>query len=55
MFLAGVADEDGPLLYWVALRTICGAHIDAVLVVETPADRESLDNDIAHTVDIVIK
>jgi hypothetical protein len=46
--LAGVADEDGLLLYWVALRTICGAHIDAVLVVEASADRVSFDDEVAH-------
>ena len=48
MLLAGVPDEDRPLLYRVALRTICGAHIDAVLVVEAPADRVPFDDEVAH-------
>lgn len=48
MFLAGIANENGPLLYWMALRTICGAHIDAVLVVEAPTDRVSFDDEVAH-------
>jgi hypothetical protein len=49
VFLAGVADKDGLLLYWMALGAICGAHIDAVLVVETPADRVSFDDEVTHS------
>ena len=48
VFLAGVAHEDGPLLYRMALRAICGAHVDAVLVVEAPADRVPFDDEVAH-------
>ncbi|OBT80739.1 hypothetical protein VF21_00344 [Pseudogymnoascus sp. 05NY08] len=40
---AQVADENGLLLYAVALLVGGGAHVDAVLVVDTAADGEALD------------
>jgi hypothetical protein len=48
VFLAGVADQNGSLLYGVALRSIRGTHVDTVLVVEAPADRVSFDDEVAH-------
>lgn len=45
---AQVADENGLLLYAVALLVGGGAHIDAVLVVDTAADGEALDETVTH-------
>lgn len=44
MVLAGVSHEDGPLLDRVALGAVCRAHIDAVLVVDAPADGVEFDH-----------
>lgn len=46
--LAGVAHEHGALLHGVALGAVGGAHVDAVLVVEAPADGVALDDEVAH-------
>lgn len=46
--VAGVSDEDGLLLDVVAPGAVGGAHIDAVLVIEAPADRVAFDDEVAH-------
>lgn len=46
--LAGVANEDGSLLDGVALGAVGRAHVDAVLVVEAPADGVALNDEVAH-------
>ena len=45
---AQVADEDGLLLYGMALLVGGGAHVDVVLVVDAAADREALNKTVAH-------
>lgn len=45
---AQVADEDGLLLYGVALLVGGGTHVDAVLVVDAAADRVAFDETVAH-------
>lgn len=45
---AQVADENGLLLYAVALLVGGGAHVDAVLVVDTAADGVALDETVTH-------
>jgi hypothetical protein len=46
--LACVSDQDGPLLDGVALGAVGGAHVDAVLVVEAPADGVAFNHEVAH-------
>lgn len=48
MVPAQVADEDGLLLYGVALLVGGGTHVDAVLVVDAAADRVALDETVTH-------
>ncbi|OBT53070.1 hypothetical protein VE04_07982 [Pseudogymnoascus sp. 24MN13] len=45
---AQVADENGLLFYAVALLVGGGAHVDAVLVVDTAADGVALDETVTH-------
>ena len=49
MVIAGISNENCPLCYSVSRGAIRSAHVDAVLVVETPADGVSLNHDIAHS------
>lgn len=45
---AQVADENGLLLYGVALLVGGGAHVDVVLVVDAAADRVAFDETVTH-------
>jgi hypothetical protein len=47
--LAGVPNEDGPLLHGVAMSAVGRAHVDAMLVVEAPAEGVALDDEVAHS------
>lgn len=48
MVLAGVPDQDGALLDGMTLGAVGGAHVDAVLVVEAPADGVAFNHEVAH-------
>lgn len=48
MPLAGIPDQQCSLNDSVPLLAICGAHVDIVLVVETPAHGVPLNYKIAH-------
>lgn len=48
VYLASIAHENRPLLHRMALGTVGRTHIDAVLVVEAPADRVAFDHEVAH-------
>jgi hypothetical protein len=48
MSFASVAHENCSLLYWMTFLTVCRAHVDTVLVVETSAHWVFFDNDVTH-------
>lgn len=52
MVVAEVADEDSLFLYSMTLLVCGGAHVDAVLVVNTTAHREAFNDSITHVEDV---